>query len=250
MAATTRAIFSSALVRRPVWHLVDASEHILGRLATQIAMVISGKHKPCWEPSMDCGDYVVVINADRIQLSHPNKWQHKKYRWHTGWPGGLKEVTAQRMLDTHPERILEAAVSGMLPKNRLRDDRMRKLRLFSGTEHPHQPQIDDPINRQLLDSLNIDWKKSRPANVDPLTNMHFHPGWMLHFEQDGDFMVAHAMKMKPKPSSRAEIRKWQPSQQLPAFETAVQKYYTRKERRLRSSSDPGLPPAPGSTPSP
>lgn len=234
MAVTTRTAFASALARRPAWHLVDAREHILGRLATQIARVINGKHKPCWEPSFDCGDYVVVINCDQIKLSHPAKWQHKTYRWHTGWPGGLKEVTAQRMLDTHPTRLLEKAVHGMLPKNRLLQGRERKLRLFAGPAHPHQAQIEDPLNQAQLQALAFPWQTARPTDTDPLADPAFHPGWMLHFESEGDFTVAHGMRLAPRPRSKVALKNWRPSDQLKDFSDALDKHYQPSGRVISS----------------
>ena len=224
-SVTSRTIFKNSLARRPAWHLVDASEHVLGRLAAQIAVVISGKHKPCWDPSVDCGDYVVVVNSEKIQLSHPSKWLHKRYRWHTGYPGGLKEVSAQRMLERHPTRLLEAAVSGMLPKNRLRQPREKKLRLFEGSAHTHHAQLEDPLNRLQLDALSFPWFRSRPSDADPLADPTYQPGWMLSFENEGDFIVAHGMPLAPLPRAKQARKEWSSTQQIAEFEQALLKLH-------------------------
>jgi large subunit ribosomal protein L13 len=111
----------------------------VGRLATEIARVLSGKHKPAYAPNTDLGDFVVVVNADKVHLTG-KKWSQKTYYHHTLYPGGLKETTAQQMLVKKPERILELAVRGMLPKNRLRDDRMVRFKVYAKPNHPHAAQ--------------------------------------------------------------------------------------------------------------
>lgn len=121
------------------WYVVDAEGQTLGRLASEVATIIRGKHKPTFTPHVDTGDYVVVINAEKIVLTG-NKWQEKKYYRHSGYPGGLKETTAQQMLAKRPERIIELAVYGMLPKNRLGEKMKHKLKVYAGAEHPHQAQ--------------------------------------------------------------------------------------------------------------
>jgi len=121
------------------WYLVDASGKTVGRLATHIASVLMGKNKPTYTPYIDMGDHVVIINAEKIVFTG-NKMQDKVYRHHTGWPGGLKEVTAQKQLQKHPERILESAIRGMLPKNKLGRHMGKKLKVYAGSDHPHQAQ--------------------------------------------------------------------------------------------------------------
>jgi large subunit ribosomal protein L13 len=121
------------------WLLIDAEGQTLGRLASKVAKLLRGKHKPCFTPHVDCGDYVVIINAGKIHLSG-NKWQNKVYKWHTGYPGGLKSVTAHDLWKKHPERLIEKAVKGMLPKNRLGRQVYRKLHVYAGPEHKHQAQ--------------------------------------------------------------------------------------------------------------
>ncbi|MCA9348657.1 50S ribosomal protein L13 [Candidatus Saccharibacteria bacterium] len=125
------------------WLIVDASGISLGRLATVVATLLSGKHKPTFTPHTDGGDFVVVINAEKIRLSG-NKLTDKKYYRHSGFPGNLKEVTAGEVLTTRPERVIEAAVRGMLPKNKLADGRIERLKIYAGTEHKHAAQ--KPVN--------------------------------------------------------------------------------------------------------
>jgi large subunit ribosomal protein L13 len=126
------------------WFLIDADGKTVGRLATQAAMVLMGKNKPTYTPFIDMGDHVVIINADKIVFTG-NKLKDKLYRHHTGWPGGLKEVTAEKMLKRHPERVLEIAIRGMLPKNKLGKKMGKKLKVYVGTDHPHQAQRPEPL---------------------------------------------------------------------------------------------------------
>lgn len=121
------------------WYLVDAKGQTLGRLATQIATYLMGKHKPQYAAHIDCGDNIVVINAAEVGVTG-NKLENKKYYHHSGYPGGIKEVTLADQLIRKPERVIEHAVAGMLPKNRLHDDRMARLRIFAGAEHSHAGQ--------------------------------------------------------------------------------------------------------------
>ena len=121
------------------WYVVDAEGKVLGRLATRVATILRGKHKPLFAPHLDVGDHVVVLNAEKIHLTG-RKLQNKQYRWHTGYIGGLREVSAEKMLKTHPERVIEWAVQGMLPKNRLGRAMAKKLKVYRGAAHPHQAQ--------------------------------------------------------------------------------------------------------------
>lgn len=121
------------------WYVVDANDQVLGRLATQIAMRLRGKHKPIFTPHVDTGDFVVVINADKVQLTG-RKTDQKMYWRHSGYPGGIRGVSARRMLETKPEELIRHAVRGMLPKNRLGRKLLKKLKVYSGAEHPHQAQ--------------------------------------------------------------------------------------------------------------
>ena len=126
------------------WHHIDARGKIVGRLATEIATLLTGKHKPTYLPNIDSGDHVVVTNARHIVFTGA-KVDDKYYRWHTGFPGGLKQKSVKETLDTKPDDVLRRAVNGMLPKNRLRKLRMRKFRTFADEEHPHEAQLNGKL---------------------------------------------------------------------------------------------------------
>lgn len=121
------------------WVVMDASDQVLGRLASEAARILRGKHKPEYTPYLDTGDFVVIVNADRVKLTG-SKLDEKKYYRHSGRPGSLKVETARERLEKYPERVIQAAVWGMLPKNRLGRKLLRKLKVYSGPEHPHQAQ--------------------------------------------------------------------------------------------------------------
>ncbi len=121
------------------WYLVNAENKILGRLATQIASHLRGKHKPTYSTFIDNGDFVVVTNADKIQLTG-NKWEDKKYYRHTGYIGGIKEQNAEELMKKHPTEMLYKAVKGMLPKNSLGRAQLKKLKIYAGSDHPHAAQ--------------------------------------------------------------------------------------------------------------
>ena len=126
------------------WVLVDATDMVLGRLATRVAEILKGKTKPQYTPHVDVGDFVVVINADKIRLTG-NKAETKAYFSHSGYPGGLKETSFTRMIEKHPERVIEKAVKGMLPKNSLGRSMGKKLKVYAGSDHPHEAQNPTPI---------------------------------------------------------------------------------------------------------
>lgn len=121
------------------WYVIDARGQTLGRLATQIASILRGKHKPIFTPHVDCGDYVVVVNAEKVHVTGQKMVQKRYYR-HSGYPGGLKETSLQDQLQKFPERVIEAAVRGMLPRNRLGRQMFKKLKVYAGPNHPHQAQ--------------------------------------------------------------------------------------------------------------
>jgi len=125
-------------VRRD-WIVIDAQDQVIGRVATEVARRLRGKHKTCYTPHVDTGDFVIVVNAAKVK-STGNKEQDKMYWRHTGYPGGIKSTALGRMRETHPERIIEIAVKGMLPKNPLGRAMFRKLKVYSGAEHPHVAQ--------------------------------------------------------------------------------------------------------------
>jgi large subunit ribosomal protein L13 len=127
------------------WHVVDADGAVLGRLATEIATLLRGKHKPIWAPHVDTGDHVIVVNASKIAVD-PRKAEAKRYYRHSGYPGGIRSRSLAEMLAKHPERVVRSAVKGMLPKGPLGRQMIRKLRIYSGPAHPHaaqQPAVHD-----------------------------------------------------------------------------------------------------------
>jgi large subunit ribosomal protein L13 len=126
------------------WYVVDAAGQRLGTLAVRIARVLAGKHKATYTPHIDDGDHVIVLNADKIELSG-NKWNDKVYQRHSGFPGGLKTETAQQVREKHPERLIERAVRGMLATNRTRDVQLNRLMVYRGGDHPHTAQKPAPL---------------------------------------------------------------------------------------------------------
>lgn len=126
------------------WYLVDANDQILGRVATQIANILLGKNKPDYTPGMDTGDYVVVVNCERIRVTG-NRMEDKIYYHHTQYPSGIKSVNLRTQLQKHPERVIRAAVWGMLPKNKFGRQLIKKLKIYAGPEHPHAAQQPIPV---------------------------------------------------------------------------------------------------------
>ena len=126
------------------WYIVDATDKILGRLASKIALVLTGKHRPQYTPHVDSGDYVVIINADKFRVTG-KKMTDKIYYSHSFFPGGLKKINLELMLKKHPERVIFHAVSGMLPKNRLRARRLKRLKIYTDEKHPHSAQSPQKI---------------------------------------------------------------------------------------------------------
>jgi len=128
------------------WYVIDAEGQTLGRLASKIATILRGKHKPIYNPSVDCGDFVIVVNAEKIRVTGQRMDQKVYYR-HSGYPGGLSEITLRRQLEKHPTRAIELAVRGMLPKNKLGRKVIKKLKVYAGEEHPHQAQ--QPVSMEI-----------------------------------------------------------------------------------------------------
>jgi large subunit ribosomal protein L13 len=125
------------------WHVVDASDQVVGRVAAHIATLLMGKHRPTYTPHVDTGDYVVVINCEKIRFTG-KKWEQKQYTWYTGYPR-LRSISAADRFERHPERILYDAVRRMLPKNKLARRMLDKLKIYKGSEHPHQAQQPEPL---------------------------------------------------------------------------------------------------------
>jgi large subunit ribosomal protein L13 len=128
------------------WYVVDAEGKNLGRLASQIAAILRGKHKPIFDPSVDCGDFVIVLNADKVAVTG-RRLDQKTYYRHSGYPGGISSITLREQLEKYPTRPLELAVKGMLPKNALGRKMLKKLKVYAGPEHPHQAQ--QPVELEL-----------------------------------------------------------------------------------------------------
>jgi large subunit ribosomal protein L13 len=139
----TKVLKKGEIVR--MWYVVDASDKVLGRLATRISRILIGKHKPQYTPHVDCGDFVVVVNADKFRVTG-KKMKDKIYYSHSFYPGGLKRISLELLLRKQPEKVLYHAVSGMLPKNRLRAPRMKRLKLYTAPDHPHTAQKPSPID--------------------------------------------------------------------------------------------------------
>ena len=127
------------------WYVVDAEGQTLGRLATEIARLLRGKNKPQYTPHVDTGDFVVVVNAEKVVVTG-RKAEQKVYRRHSGYPGGLKETSYERMMERRPTEVIRKAVKGMLPRNRLARQQINKLKIYAGPEHPHQAQAPTPLN--------------------------------------------------------------------------------------------------------
>lgn len=127
------------------WYVVDASDQVLGRLASQVAMRLRGKHKPVFTPHMDTGDFIIVVNAEKVKLTG-RKLDQKMYWRHSGYPGGIRGTTARRLLEQKPEEVVRQAVRGMLPKNRLGRKLLKKLKVYAGPDHPHQAQQPESLS--------------------------------------------------------------------------------------------------------
>jgi large subunit ribosomal protein L13 len=126
------------------WYVVDAADQTLGRLATRVARILRGKHKPIYTPHLDCGDYVIVVNAEKVNVTG-RKLDQKMYYRHSGYPGGFKSISLGDQLQKHPERVIQAAVRGMLPKTKLGRQMSKKLKVYAGPEHPHSAQQPKPL---------------------------------------------------------------------------------------------------------
>ncbi len=126
------------------WYVVDAEDQVLGRMATRIASFLMGKEKPIYTNFLDTGDFVVVVNIDKVKLSG-KKWDDKFYYSHSGYPGGLKQISAARLMEKHPDRVIKHAVKGMLPKNKLGRQMLKRLKVYTGPEHPHDAQKPEDL---------------------------------------------------------------------------------------------------------
>jgi len=154
LSEQTKSVTHEAALRDRRWVVIDAAEASLGRVASRAASVLRGKHRPDFTPNQDAGDFVVIINAAKVRLTGA-KLENKTYHHHTGYPGGIRSVSAGRLLQTRPERMIEIAVRGMLPKNRLARRLFTKLKIYKGAEHPHAAQQPTPLKHKKL------WLKRR-----------------------------------------------------------------------------------------
>ena len=136
----------------PRWYVIDADGQVLGRVASTIATILRGKHKPMFTPHLNCGDYVIVVNAAKVDVTR-NRRDQKMYYSHSQYPGGLKQETLRQALERHPERVIERAVKGMLPHNRLGDDILSHLKVYPGPEHPHQAQQPQPWTQPTAEAF-------------------------------------------------------------------------------------------------
>jgi large subunit ribosomal protein L13 len=143
MASGTPMVSERQIQRE--WHLVDASGQVLGRLASRVALLLRGKHRSTYVPHLDTGDFVIVTNAERVRLTG-RKLEEKVYRRHSGYPGGLKSIVARELQEKRPERLIEEAVRGMLPKTKLGRRQIRKLKVYRGAAHPHGAQQPKPLS--------------------------------------------------------------------------------------------------------
>ncbi len=141
MASSIKPYSTRASELKPEWHVFDAEDRILGRLCTEIAVLLQGKHKPIYVPYLNTGDYVIVVNAEKIRVTG-NKLEQKSYYRHSGYHGGLKEQTLAEVLEKNPTRVIKAAVKGMLPKNTVGRHMLSRLKIYAGGAHPHEAQIN------------------------------------------------------------------------------------------------------------
>lgn len=141
----TRIVAAEELAALDKWYVIDATGLVLGRVATKCATILTGKHRPHYAPFLLTGDHVVIINADKIRLTG-QKLDQKVYRWHTRYPGGLREAEIRKVLDAKPEKVIREAVLGMLPKNKLRKRMVQRLKIYAADQHPHEAQRPEPLS--------------------------------------------------------------------------------------------------------
>src|SRR5438552_1094204 len=139
LSMSTRFLTAGELAAIGKWYVIDAADQVLGRVATKAATILTGKHRPEYVPFLSSGDHVIIINADKIKLTG-EKLDKKVYRWHTLYPGGLREISARKVFETKPEKIIREAIFGMLPKNKLRKRMVKRLKIYGADQHPHTAQ--------------------------------------------------------------------------------------------------------------
>jgi large subunit ribosomal protein L13 len=141
---STRFLTAGELAALDKWYVIDATDQVLGRIATKAATILTGKHRPHYAPFLVSGDHVIIVNADKIKFTG-EKLDKKVYRWHTLYPGGLKEVGARKVFETKPEKVIREAVLGMLPKNKLRKRMVKRLKIYLAGQHPHSAQTPEVL---------------------------------------------------------------------------------------------------------
>src|SRR5499427_10371229 len=141
---STRFLTAGELAALGKWYVIDAKDQVLGRIATKAATILTGKHTPRYTPFLLSGDHVIIVNADKIKLTG-EKLDKKVYRWHTLYPGGLREIAARKVFETKPERLIREAVLGMLPKNKLRKRMVKRLKIYIADQHPHSAQTPERL---------------------------------------------------------------------------------------------------------
>ena len=141
---STKFLTAGELAALDKWYVIDAADQVLGRIATKVATILTGKHRPQYAPFLVSGDHVIIVNADKVKLTG-EKLDKKVYRWHTLYPGGLREVAARKVFDTKPERLIREAVLGMLPKNKLRKRMVKRLKIYMADQHPHAAQTPERL---------------------------------------------------------------------------------------------------------
>ena len=141
---STRFLTTGELSAIDKWYVIDAADQVLGRVATKAATILTGKHRPQYAPFLVSGDHVIILNADKVRLTG-QKLDNKVYRWHTQYPGGLREVTARKLMQTRPEKAIREAVLGMLPKNKLRKRFVKRLKVYLSDQHPHEAQKPEAL---------------------------------------------------------------------------------------------------------
>ena len=141
---STRFLTAGELAALDKWYVIDATDQVLGRVATKAATILSGKHRPQYAPFLLSGDHVIIVNAEKIKLTG-EKLDKKVYRWHTLYPGGLRQIAARKVLETKPERLIREAVLGMLPKNKLRKRMVKRLKIYLADQHPHSAQTPERL---------------------------------------------------------------------------------------------------------
>ena len=141
---STRFLTAGELAAMDKWYVIDAADQVLGRIATKVATILTGKHRPQYAPFLVSGDHVIIVNANKVKLTG-EKLDKKVYRWHTLYPGGLREIAARKVFDTKPERLIREAVLGMLPKNKLRKRMVKRLKIYMADQHPHAAQTPERL---------------------------------------------------------------------------------------------------------